>query len=88
MGLKKEIKAKVEYILQTEQDEKVLSQLNEDLTVYERKLERSAWERTPEEEKQQIRKAFEEMKSTDNVVSHEEMKKHLKSWRERLSSEA
>lgn len=86
MSLKKEIKRKVEYILNTERDEEALNQLNEELASYERKLEESAWERTSEEEKQKIREAFDSMKDESNTISHEEMLAHLDSWKERLGS--
>lgn len=85
--LKKEIKRRVEYILNSEHDEKSLSQLNEELASYEKKLEESAWERTPESVKQEIRDAFESLKDEKNTVSHQEMIAHMNSWRERLDSQ-
>jgi uncharacterized membrane protein YukC len=87
MSLKKEIKRKVEYILNMEDDEATLNQLNEELASYQKKLEESAWERTSEEEKQEIRAAFESLKREENRISQAEMDNFLNSWRERLSTQ-
>lgn len=87
MSLKKEIKRKVEYILNVEDDEATLNQLNEELASYQKKLEESAWERTSEEEKQEIRAAFESLKREENRISQAEMDNFLNSWRERLSTQ-
>lgn len=85
--LKSEIKKRVNYILDSGADEAVLNQLNEELASYEKKLEESAWDRTSEEEKQQIRAAFDSLRDEKNTVSHEEMMAHMNSWEERLGSQ-
>ena len=84
MSLRTEIKKKVEYILRTEEDQAILNQLNEQLATYQKKLEESAWERTPELEKQRIRASFESLKSKANRLDAAEMEKFAMSWRERL----
>ncbi len=87
MNLRKEIKDKLEYILHTEQDEKLLHQLNEELTSYKSKLESAAWERTSDQEKQEIRQAFESMNKKENRISQAEMDNFLERWKEKLSTQ-
>ena len=87
MSIKGEIKKKVEYILNTDEDEANLNRLNEQLASYEKKLEESAWERTPENVKREIRVAFDSLKRPENRISEVEMDKFLDSWKERLSSQ-
>lgn len=86
--IRKQIKERVEYVLENEQDETVLNMLNEKLAEYQQKLQHSAWERTPDSEKDQIRKAFADLEVEDNQTSHSDMKKYFQSWREKLSGEA
>ncbi len=82
--VKEEIRKQIDSILSSE-NEKELYALNDMLLAwYEHK---KGWGNTSLKEKQEILQAFDNMENPANRISHDDMKLHLSSWRERLNGQ-
>ncbi len=82
--VKEKIRKQIDYILSSDKEENLYA-LSDILTVWQQ--EDKGWGNTSEEEKEHIRKTFDEMSLPENQVSNEQMMKFFDRWEEKLSGQ-